>query len=173
MVHSNMFPKAIVSVDVKPIKMKYDFKLDEVNDDVQPDEVNDDVKPSNRLIVVEESRKLGFIVVIKKSDNGSNIRQAFITMICERSGTYQPRIRKLKQDVTRSRKYECPFKLHGYHMTDETWKLNVISGIHNHALTDKLVGHPIVCRIVLEERKLISDMTLNMVASKNILASLK
>lgn len=53
MVHPNMFLKAIVSVDVKPIEVKYDFKLDEVNDDVQPDEVNDDVKPSNRPIVVE------------------------------------------------------------------------------------------------------------------------
>ncbi|XP_050889208.1 uncharacterized protein LOC127094411 [Lathyrus oleraceus] len=58
-------------------------------------------------------------------------------------------------------------------MADETWKLNVIFGIHNHALTDKLVSHPIVCRLVPEERELVSDMTLNMVVPKNILASLK
>lgn len=58
-------------------------------------------------------------------------------------------------------------------MMDETWKFNVISSIHNHALTDKLVGHPIVCRIVPVDRELVSDMTLNMVVPKNIPASLK
>lgn len=58
-------------------------------------------------------------------------------------------------------------------MVDETWKFNVISGIHNHASDDKLVGHPIVCRLVSEERELVLDITLNNVAPKNILASLK
>lgn len=48
-----------------------------------------------------------------------------------------------------------------------------VSGILNHSLDDKLVGHPIVCHLVPEERKLILDMTLNMVAPKNILAYLK
>ena len=58
-------------------------------------------------------------------------------------------------------------------MADETWNFNVIPSIHNNALYDKLVGHPIICRLVLEVRELVSDMTLNMVAPKNILASLK
>ena len=58
-------------------------------------------------------------------------------------------------------------------MADETWKFNVISGIRNHALTDKLVIHPIGCRLIPEERELVSNMILNMVAPKNILISLK
>lgn len=58
-------------------------------------------------------------------------------------------------------------------MADETWKFSVISGIYNHALHDKLVGHPIVCRLMPEDMELVSDMTLNMVVSKNIVASLK
>lgn len=58
-------------------------------------------------------------------------------------------------------------------MADETWKFNVIFGIHNHALNDKLVRHPIVCCLVPKYMELVSDMTLNMVAPKNILASLK
>lgn len=58
-------------------------------------------------------------------------------------------------------------------MADETWKFNVIFCIHNHVLNDKLVDHPIVCSLVPEERELVSDMTLNMMASKNILTSLK
>lgn len=58
-------------------------------------------------------------------------------------------------------------------MGDETWNINVISNIHNHTLTNKLVVHPIVCRLVLEDMELVSDMTLNMVSLKNILMTLK
>lgn len=58
-------------------------------------------------------------------------------------------------------------------MVDETWKFNMVFGIHNHALIDKLVGHPIVCRLILKEMRLVLNMTLNIVAPKNILASLK
>ena len=118
-------------------------------------------------------RKLGFGIVIGRSDNGLDRRQAFVAMICERSGMYQPRLRNLKRDDTRSRKCECPFKLCGYHMGDETWKFNMISGIPSHALHDNLFGYTIVCRLVLEERELVLDMTLKMVALKNILATLK
>lgn len=67
-----------------------------------------------------EAGKLGFGIVIVRCDNGSDRRQVFVTMRCERSGTYQPQIRKLKQDVTGSKKCDCPFKLHGYRMTDDT-----------------------------------------------------
>lgn len=48
-------------------------------------------------------------------------------------------------------------------MMDETWKFDAIYGIHNHTLTDKLADRPIVCLLVSEERKLVSDMKLNMV----------
>lgn len=53
MVHLNMFYKAIMNVDFKPIKVMHDIKPDEVNDDVKPDEANDDFKPSARSVVVE------------------------------------------------------------------------------------------------------------------------
>lgn len=123
--------------------------------------------------VCRESGKLGFGLVIGRTDNGSDERQVFVTMIYERSGTYQSNIRKLIRYDNKSRKCECPFKLHGYYMEDETWKFNVIFGIHNHALNNKLFDHPIVCLLILEEGELILDMTLNMVVPKNILASLK
>lgn len=38
MVHSDIFPKAIVKVDVKPNEVKHDVKLDKVNDGVQLEE---------------------------------------------------------------------------------------------------------------------------------------
>lgn len=148
MVHPYMFPKVIMSVDVKSVKPKHDVKPDEANDDVQSEEANDDVKPNARPAdvkvdvpakvtnketffvcehmlqqVCREAGKLRFGVVIGRPDNGSDRRQAFVTTLCERSDTYQANIRKLKRGDTRSRKCECPFKLCGYRMEDETWKL--------------------------------------------------
>lgn len=123
--------------------------------------------------VCREVRKLWFGIVIRRFDNYSDRRQTFVTMIYERSGTYQPKIRRLKRDDIGSRKCECLFKLCGYCMVDETWRFNVIFGIHNHALIDKLADHPVVYHLVSEEMKLVSNMTLNMVAPKNILVSLK
>lgn len=104
----------------------------------------------------------GFRVVIRRFDNGSNRRQTFVTMICKRSGTYQPLLQKLKHNDTGSRKCECSFKLRGYRKTNDTCKFNVVFGIHNHALCHKLVKHLIVCRLISEEKELVSDMTLNM-----------
>lgn len=117
--------------------------------------------------------KLGFGVVIGRYGNGSDRRQIFVTMSCERSGTYQPSIRKLKRDDTRSRKCERQFKSHEYHKANDTWKFNVISGIHNHTLCQKLADHPVVCCLIMEENELFSDMTFNMVVPKNMLATLK
>lgn len=48
-----MFPKAIVSADVKPIELKHDIKPGEVNNDVKLYEMNDDVKPDARSIILE------------------------------------------------------------------------------------------------------------------------
>lgn len=59
--------------------------------------------------------------------------------------------------------------LHEYHKSNNTLIFNMICDIHNHALCLKLVGHPIVCRLDFEEKKLVSDMTSNMVQPKNIL----
>lgn len=53
MVQPDMFLKAIVSVDVKYVKVNYDIKPHEVNDDVKPDETKDDVKLGARLVIIE------------------------------------------------------------------------------------------------------------------------
>lgn len=89
-------------------------KLNEVNDDVKakvkPDKVNDDVKYSTRLVIIEvdsreqfinkqkfivrehmlqwvrmEAEKLESDIVIRRSENGSNIWQAFVMMRCKRN----------------------------------------------------------------------------------------
>lgn len=58
-------------------------------------------------------------------------------------------------------------------MVNNTWTFNVVCGIHSHELCFKLVGHPIACFHNPEDKDIASDMTLNMVLPKNILATLK
>ena len=99
-----------------------------------------------------EATKVGFDVVIGRSDNGTDRRNAFVTLTCERSGKYMPRIRNFKREDTGSRKCECPFKLHGYMLTSKKWKFNVLCGLHNHDFSLKLVGHPIACRLLPDEK---------------------
>lgn len=158
-------------MDVKSNEVKNDINLDNVKLGARSVVVELDVREQftnkQEFIVCEhmlqlvymEARKLVFGVVIGRSDNGFDRRQTFATMRCKISG-YQPTIRKLKHDDTRSEKCECSFKLHGYRKTDDIWKFNL--WLHNHALSDNLVGHPIVCRLILDEMELVSDMTLNM-----------
>ncbi|XP_050918559.1 uncharacterized protein LOC127135989 [Lathyrus oleraceus] len=117
--------------------------------------------------------KLGLRVVIRRSNNGSNIRCAFVTMTCERSRKYRTPFRNFKRDDTSSRKCECHFKVRGYKLANKNWRFNVICGLHNHDLCEKLVGHPSVCRLIPEEKECVADMILNLVQPKNILATLK
>ncbi|XP_058783670.1 uncharacterized protein LOC131658390 [Vicia villosa] len=116
---------------------------------------------------------IGFGVVKGRSDNGSKRRNAFITVLCERSGKYHTPLHKFKRDDMGSRKCECPFKIRGYMLARKKWKFRVISGLHNHELCSKLQGHPSACRLKPEEKTCISDMFLNIVQPKNILSTLK
>ncbi|CAK8542875.1 unnamed protein product [Lathyrus sativus] len=117
--------------------------------------------------------RLDFEVVIGRSDNDSERRNAFVTLLCERRGKYHTPLRKFKRDDTDSRKYECPFKIRGYMLSTKKWEFSVIFCLHNHELCLKLQGHPTVCQLKPEEKTCISDMILNLVQSKNILATLK
>ncbi|XP_058745467.1 uncharacterized protein LOC131618219 [Vicia villosa] len=194
MVHPDMFAKTTVRMNVKPSGVKDDVKLDEVKDDVKPR----DIKPGVRPVVVKvdvcekfinkqevtirenmlqwvcmEVEKLGSGGVTGRYNNGSNRIKSYVRMRCVRNGTYQPPNMKLKHDDTESRKCECRFKLCGYHKENHTRKFNMVFGIHNHSLNDKLVGYPIVCRLIPEENKVVSNMTLNTPTPKIILATLK
>ncbi|XP_058746437.1 uncharacterized protein LOC131619347 [Vicia villosa] len=84
----------------------------------------------------------GFGAVIGRSDNGTTRRNAFATMLCERTGEYHPPIRKFKRDDTGTRKCEFPFKIRGYMVTSKKWRFNVICGLFNHDMCGKLQGHP-------------------------------
>ncbi|CAK8537733.1 unnamed protein product [Lathyrus sativus] len=123
--------------------------------------------------ICRTATRLGFGMVIGRSDNGSKRRNTFVTLLCERSGKYQTLLQKVKRDDTGSKKCECPFKIRGYMLCIKKWKFSVTCGLHNHELCLKLQVHPSVCRLKPEEKTCISDMTLNLVQPKNILATLK
>ncbi|XP_050876420.1 uncharacterized protein LOC127080131 [Lathyrus oleraceus] len=117
--------------------------------------------------------KLGFDVVIGRSDNDSDRRCAFVTMTCERSGKYITPLWNFKRDDTGSRKCECSFKVRGYMLANKNWRFNVICGLHNHDLCEKLADHPSVRWLIPEEKECVAHMTLNLVQPKNIIVTLK
>lgn len=73
-----------------------------------------------------ETSKLGFCVVIRRFDNGSDRICAFVTMTCEKRGKYRTPLRNLKRDDTSSRICECPFKMCGYMLVNNNLRFNVI-----------------------------------------------
>ncbi|XP_050875059.1 uncharacterized protein LOC127078669 [Lathyrus oleraceus] len=94
-------------------------------------------------------------------------------MTCEISGKYRPSLQNFKRDDICSRKCECLIKLCAYMLANKKWRFNVICCLHNPDFYEKLTDHPIACRLILEEKDFISDMPLNLIQPKNILASLK
>lgn len=106
MVHPDTFLKTIVYV--KPYEVENNVKVGNVEDDVKSIVVKVDVHEqftTEHEFVEREhmlqwirmaAAKLGFNVIIGRSDNGSDRRHTFVTMRCETSGTYQQPVQKLK-----------------------------------------------------------------------------
>lgn len=91
MVHPNVFPKHVVSQDVKCVAAK------EVNVGNQFKNEHEFEFCDHMLQWIRmEASKLGFGVVIVRSDNDSDRRGTFVTMTCERSGKYIPHLRNFK-----------------------------------------------------------------------------
>ncbi|XP_058749139.1 uncharacterized protein LOC131622106 [Vicia villosa] len=120
-----------------------------------------------------KAAKLGFGVLIRRPNNGSDKRLVFVTFRCKTSDKYITTIWKLKQDDNNLTKCECPFKLHGNLLANNKGRFNVICDTHNHDMCHELVGHLIASHLMPDENEIVSDMTLNMVLPKNILANLK
>ncbi|XP_058726798.1 uncharacterized protein LOC131598189 [Vicia villosa] len=173
MVHPNNISGELVPLDgvfpnvegvvVKEVDVGGDFNNNQEFDDCE----------SMLTWIRGSATNLGFDVVIGISDNGSERRNAFITMLCERTRKYHPPLRKFKRDDMGSRKCECPFKIRCYMLARKKWRFSVICGLHNHDSCSKLQGHPSVCQLKPNEKTCISDMSLNLVQPKNILSTLK
>lgn len=129
MVIQNYSKQVVIHVDVrKEFSNKYEFTLHE------------------HILewACKEAIKLGFDIVIGTSISDFNIRHAFVTMRCKRSGQYKEHIWKFKRDDIRTKKCGCPLKLCEHQKANNTWTNNVIYDVNNHGLGHKLVGHSIV-----------------------------
>ncbi|XP_058758058.1 uncharacterized protein LOC131631280 [Vicia villosa] len=123
MVHPNVVLKSIVCTGAKMVEIKFDVGKQFINER----------KFIFRYYMLQwfctEDAKLRFDIVIRRSDNGLDRRNEFVTLRCERCDKYTNHIRKLKRDDIGSWKYECPFKLRGYLMANNTWTFNVICAL--------------------------------------------
>ncbi|XP_058776787.1 uncharacterized protein LOC131651137 [Vicia villosa] len=165
-----------VNVDAKSKEPINDVKKIVVSVDVRPQFTNEMTFTCRGHLlewVQNEASKLGFGVVIARSDDGTSRRKAFVMMRCERGGKYVPTNRKLKHDDTGSRMCACPFKLCVSCRVDGLWPFRVICRIHNHALETKLHGHRIMCQLNREEKDFISKLSIIKVVPRNILVDLK
>ena len=106
-VHHDVFPKSIVSPDVKYVI----FKEVDIGNQFPNEQ---EFKFCDHMLQRILAFKLGFGVVIQRSDNDSDRRCAFMTMTCQRSRKYKTPLQKLKPYDIDSRKCECLFKLCGY-----------------------------------------------------------
>ncbi|XP_058768633.1 protein FAR-RED ELONGATED HYPOCOTYL 3-like [Vicia villosa] len=165
-----------VNVDAKPKEPVNDVKTSTVAVDVRPQFTNDMTFACREHLldwVQNEASKLGFGIVILRSNNDSSRRKAFVVLNCKRGGKYVPTNRMLKHDDTGSRKCACPFKLHITHRIDDLCYFSIIYRFHNHALETKLHGHLITYRLSREEKDVILELSIIKVAPRNILADLK
>jgi hypothetical protein len=55
-------------------------------------------------------RKLGFSTVIGKSDKGDNGRSAFVTVICERGGSYTEHKKLTRRKISSLVKSDCSWR---------------------------------------------------------------
>lgn len=102
--------------------------------------------------VREKARKLSFSTVIGKFDNGGNGRSVFVTLICEKRGSYTEYKRKSRCEIAGSVKCKCPFRLKGYLLTSGDWSLKIGDGKHNHDMIDVLKCHKTAGRLNPNER---------------------
>ncbi|XP_024630682.2 protein FAR1-RELATED SEQUENCE 5-like [Medicago truncatula] len=152
--------------------------------DKQPDIVPSSVLPVVSLEVLddpenakvrEKARKLGFTIVIGKSDKDDNGRSAFVTVICEIGGSYREYKRKTRCKIAGSVKCECTFRLRGYLLIAGECDLSIKVGYgtHNHDMADVLKGHKTVGSLNPNERVHLYEMAEPKVPPRQMLTNLR
>ncbi|KAL5142671.1 hypothetical protein HKD37_09G025808 [Glycine soja] len=97
---------------------------------------------------------IGFVVIIMRSYTNTGVRgrTSFLLIACERSGEYRLKKHNLVRTFTDSKKCGCLFKLRAKPVSGgDGWMVKLICGIHNHEMTNSLVGHPYACRQTKDE----------------------
>ncbi|XP_057441277.1 protein FAR1-RELATED SEQUENCE 5-like [Lotus japonicus] len=116
----------------------------------------------------------GYVIIIQKSDYGSDKRRAVMTLGCERGGKYKPSTSVLKRNRTGTKKCNCPFRLRARRSNkDKMWTVLVHSGIHNHDTAEVLQGHSYVGRLNPEEKAMVGEMIEERVKASDILIAIR
>ena len=116
----------------------------------------------------DETRKIRFTVVIRKSDNGENCRKQFVMLRCEIRGSYTRYKKLAKCKISTSVKYNCLLQLTGYLLTVGDWSLKVWDREHNHEMTQVFQDHKFVELIRLEENRPVGELANSMVLPRYI-----
>jgi hypothetical protein len=90
-----------------------------------------------------EARKLGFVVVVAKSDNGGNNRKTLVVMCYQRMWQSYGLLQQ-ETEVTTTLKCKCSFRLKSYLLSCGQWSVNVIDETHNHKKAKRFEGHKYV-----------------------------
>lgn len=122
-----------------------------------------------------KARAIKTIIVTMKFDQGCGTKKLRIYLGCERSDIYRDRgnIKVKKKIDNATRKYNCPFSIHGINLGGDRWELEVRCGLHNHDILNTLVSHPFAGRLTKEEEKLIAELSLAGAKPKDIICGLK
>jgi hypothetical protein len=118
------------------------------------------------------AKKLWFVAVMAKSDNGGNNRKPYIIMGCQRGGTHRAYVNK-KRELTRTLKCQWPFKVRSYCLSSLQWSVSVIEGTHNHKMESRLEGHKVSERLLGDETILVHEMTKNHMKPRHILSTIR
>jgi len=136
---------------------------------------SDDVKWKDREDLLEWARrhanKEGFTIVTQRS----SLINPMLRLLCERSGAHKvPEKKKPKHASTGSRKCGFLFMVSGYlsRQTNE-WGLNILSGVHNHAMEPALEGYILAGRLKEDDKKIVRHLTKSKMLPRNILKNLK
>jgi hypothetical protein len=118
------------------------------------------------------AKRLEFVAVTAKSDNGGNNWKPYIVMGCQIGGKHKAYVNK-KRELTATLKCQCPFKVRSYCLSSRQWGVSVINGTHNHKMASRLKGHKYSERLLSNEVILVREMTKNHVQPRHILSIIR
>ena len=135
--------------------------------------LSDDIKWKDREDLLKWARrranKAGFTIVTQRSSLINPILR-----LVWKEWSSQSAEKKPKHASTGSRKHGCLFMVSGYlsRQTKE-WGLNILNGVHNHAMKSALEGHILAGRLKEDDKKIVRDLTKSKMLPRSNLINLK
>ena len=77
---------------------------------------------------------------------------------------------KKRKRPSGTKKCNSPFKIRGVSFANDKWKVEVICGLHNHPLSDTIIGHSYKGRLKDGEQKSVEDLIKYKISIPSILA---